>query len=338
MNLDDAITEWCAARASMGYPKSTVKAGEQAMKLFLTVVGNVQVRNLGAHHGEMYLAYLRGRGNSPATINQRLSLARSFVDWARHRKYLRGNTNPLATVRGQKIEDRPRRRVPVHEFPRLLDAAETTGGPQARIIVALGLYLFLRTSEIEDLRIRDVDLALGEVRVFQRKTTRWDTMPISVELDEEIRRWLTWYTEDQAAPLEEEWRFVPARRKHFIHDTLPGRVLNPGRRIGHTSHKIHAALRELGWEVSGEDAEGVHTLRRSGARAWFDDLTGRDDPAARDDALRKVAAMLHHRTITTTERYLGLDVDRERRDSLVRGERMFTTTDRANVVQIRRDA
>lgn len=337
MTLDDAITEWCSYREGMGHPANTVAAGRAALKQFLAVTGNIQMRSLGAHHGEMFMTRMVGSGYKPATINQRRSLVQSFLAWARNRRLIGAGQDPLANTRAVKADPMPRRRVPVHDFPRLLDAAGETGGPQARIIVAFGLYLFLRTSEIRELRVADLDLAAGEIRVWQPKTKRWDVMPVSLELDAELRRWLTFYTEDSGKP-EAEWRLVPARRKRRIDLPQTGPLLNPTAKLGHTSPKIHEALRAIGWEVRGEDKEGVHTLRRSGARAWFDDLVTRDDPAARDDALRKVAAMLHHRSVTVTEGYLGLDIDRERRDSLVRGERMFTAPQADNVTPLTKEA
>lgn len=337
MTLDDAIEEWNSYRKGQGFPPNTVAAGRAAMKQFLACTGNIQMSSLGPHHGEMFVSTMLGKGYKPTTHNQRLSLARSFMQWARDRRYLKANQNPMSTTRFLKVEPMPRRRVPVHDFDRLLDAGESTGGPQARIIVALGLYLFLRASEVRGVRVGDVDLEAGTVRVWVPKGKRWDTMPVSLELDRELRRWLTWYTQD-AGELDPEWFLVPARHRPVFGEVRETRTLNPTSPVGHTSVKVHDALRAIGWDVRGQDKEGIHTLRRSGARAWFDDLVTRDDPAARDDALRKVAAMLHHKSVTITEPYLGLDIDRERRDVIVRGERMFSAPDRSNVTEIRREA
>jgi hypothetical protein len=68
--------------------------------------------------------------------------------------------------------------------------------------------------------------------------------------------------------------------------------------------------------------EGCHTLRRSGARALFDDLVER---GGYDGVLRHVSAMLHHKSTLMTERYLGLDVDVKKRNDLIRGKKMYRT-------------
>ena len=328
MTLDDAIAEFCIYRRRSGYAENTVRAGEQWLRRFLACTGNIQTRSIDARHGEMFLAEMLGKGYKPTSVNLGLSMLAAFSKWARHRRLMTANTDPLATVRYQKVSAKPQRRVPVTEFARLLDAADH---PQGRIIVALGLYLFLRSSEVCDLRVGDLDLDQGEIRVYQRKTGRWDTMPISLELDAELRRWLTYYAED-AGPLLPEYRLVPARHRRAFGAELH-QQMNPGARMTNTSLAIHQALRGIGWEVKGEHREGVHTLRRSGARAWFDDLIERQDEA-RDGALRKVAAMLHHKSVVQTETYLGLDADREKRDLLVKGAAMFTTPVPENVVRL----
>ena len=332
MNLNDAIVAFNQYRASSGYSPNTVRSGAEALAGFMAVTGNIRVKSLDTHHGEMYLAQMLTKGYKPTTINLRIAMVSSFCKWARLRRYLPANANPLATVRSQVVEAEPRRRVPVHEFDRLLEAADH---PQSRMIVALGLYLFLRSSEVVGLKLGDVDLDAGELKVYQPKTKRWDVMPICAELDTELRRWLTWYATDQPTRLSPSWFLVPARRQRNFateHEYV-GPEMAPERRLTNTSRKIHDALRGLGWDVDGKDMEGCHTLRRSGARALFDELEGR----SRDGALRYVASMLHHRSVTQTEHYLGLDVDKEKRDVLLRGERMFTQIGLDNVIPITGD-
>lgn len=333
MNLSDAIDDWNTYRKSSGFADNTVKSGKTALGQFLAVTGNIQVRNVGPHHGEMFLTHMLSKGYSPKTVNLRLSMVKAFSRWCRERKLMTANQNPLSTTRKQAESTKPRRRVPVHDFPRLLDAADR---PQARILIALGLYLFNRASEATFIKLGDVDLEAGEIRVWQQKTKQWDLMPICAELDAELRRWLTWYAQDQASrgPLDSSWFLVPSYRP-FCPDRPPAPpLLNPERKMSRTSERIHQALEGIGWEVSAEDMEGCHTLRRSGARALFDDLVSRQD-RARDDALRIVSSMLHHKSVTQTEVYLGLEADREKRDVLFKGQPMFAAPAADNVVTLK---
>ena len=82
--------------------------------------------------------------------------------------------------------------------------------------------------------------------------------------------------------------------------------------------RLLGALRAHGYDIAGE---GGHTLRRSAARALYDELV---EERGYDGALRRVQTMLDHKHSMTTELYLGLDVDKVARNKALRGKPMFT--------------
>lgn len=333
MRLDETIQEYLGSRRSAGYAKNTLRVEQQALDLLLVTVGNIQSRSLDAKHGEMFVAAMTGKAMKPSTVNLYRGAFRRFCKWAAQRRYIPSTANPLGSTRNLRVIAQPRRRVASRDFGRLLDAAEH---PQARIIVALGLYLFLRASEIILLDVEHVSLDDGKIRVFQPKTGRWDDMPISKRLDAELRRWLTWYAADLAdtkGPLQPHWPLVPARKQSTLWNDGSGKCggrpmiplkgqMNPPRRSAQIQGKVQDALRGVGWDVDPSDREGVHTLRRSGARALYERLITIED-RARDDAIGTVQAMLHHKTRAQTEHYMGLEAEQERRDLLLRGMDMF---------------
>lgn len=333
MRLSDAIAEYVQFRTSQKYAKNTIRSDRQALDLLLSEVGNIQMKHLDARHGEAFVSALLSAGKAPGTVNLYRGSFRRFTSWCHTRRYLPGGNNPLGTTRNLKDEAEPRRRVPIEDFGRLLDACEH---PQERIIVAMGLYLFVRASEVADVDIDHVNLAAGTILVYQRKTKKWDEMPIVLELDAELRRWLTWYAEDQApvrGPLMPHWPLVPARRRSQLWNDGTGKCggrpvvprygqMNPLSRAKQLHKKVQKALRAIGWEVGPEHREGGHTLRRSGARALYEYLVA-DGGEARDEAIGMVQAMLHHKTRAQTEHYIGLEAAREKRDKVFRGKRMF---------------
>ena len=343
MRLNDAIDEYVGHRRNTGYAKNTTRVEQQALDLLLTEVGNIQTRSLSSRHGEMFIAAMTSRGLKPSTSNLYRGAFRRFCKWAAMRRYLPSTANPLGTTRNLRVATPPRRRVAARDFGRLLDAAEH---PQSRIIVALGLYLFLRASEVIALDVEHVNLDDAHILVYQPKTGRYDEMPICSELDAEIRRWLTWYAQDVAkdhGPIQKHWPLVPPRRPSQLWNDGSGKnggrpwipdfgQLNPRRRAAQIQSKVQEALRGIGWEVSAEDREGVHTLRRSGARALYEQLITVGE-AARDDAIGTVQAMLHHKTRAQTEHYIGLEAEREKRDTRLAGRPMFPA-DRENVVAL----
>lgn len=62
--------------------------------------------------------------------------------------------------------------------------------------------------------------------------------------------------------------------------------------------------------------QGVHLLRRSAGRAFYDLVRAQ----GYDPALREVSVYLHHSRSSTTELYLGLDPERSTGDSRLRGK------------------
>lgn len=101
------------------------------------------------------------------------------------------------------------------------------------------------------------------------------------------------------------------------------RTVNPGRG--------HHAIAALG--LPSKD-QGTHTIRRAVARAFFDSMAGEQ---GYDAALRTVSALLHHRSSATTEAYLGLSSERERRDKRLRGQPFLTgMVEEADVLPLRR--
>ena len=101
----------------------------------------------------------------------------------------------------------------------------------------------------------------------------------------------------------------------------------------HPERVVQSALALVGLPT---DHEGVHTLRRAGARNFFDFLVA-DPSFGYDGALRTVSAFLHHKNVATTEHYLGLSSERERRDKVLRGQRFLAAmVDQSNVLELSR--
>lgn len=339
--LSDLVDEFVATLRSNAYAANTVRNHSRPARYLLAHVGNIQVRHITPRHIDSYLAKRKTDDDlSAASLNVDLVGLRALFRHAVERRYLAPHQDPTQHRRNFREVPRDRLRLPAAEFPRLLDACEH---PRDRIIVALGLYLFLRKSEIKALRVGDVDLARGVVTVRVEKTKQLDHMPISAELDAELRRWLTWYAASIDRPLDQYDHLVPAKTPPLY---LPGQRpyenfeeakmqarLKPEKPCNRPEEAVHRVLTALGYPVRDEDGgslrEGVHTLRRSGARALFDRLVAE----GYDYAIRTVQSMLHHKSIVVTEGYLGVRLDEKRRDEIVRGKPLFPVSEE-NVVRM----
>jgi integrase len=325
IQLEAAISEYLASRRAGGARPNTLRNLRNDLTYLLVAAGNIPTTRIDGGTVDIVFTKASGR-RGPAALNNLHGTLNKFFKWLRARNYMDLHVDPLVGFVNRKVPSIERRRVPLAEFPALLDACHH---PRDRMVVALGLFLFLRQSEIASLKISDVDLDSGEVLVTVHKAGGvMDRMPISRELDTELRRWFTFYTQ-QCGPLDDGWMLCPAKRaSHVTKDPGTGRFLRspvatdrlvPTRPMVKVEDVVKRALVGIGWSVTGENREGVHTLRRSGARAMFDELTA----SGYDGALRAVQVMLHHQSGTMTEKYLGLTLDKQRRNTTIRGKDLF---------------
>ena len=323
--LSDVIAEYEKSRLySQGMAPNTVRNEVHTLEGLMVLVGNIQVRHLGDSQVDAFLAECQVKGNQASTMNVHLQSLRNFFSFCLRRGYVRND--PMQHRRAFRAMPRKRLRVPAEKFPFLLDCA---AHPRDRILVAIGLYLWCRESEAINLKIGDVDLPDSEVRVQIYKSKAVDMMPISTEFDLELRRWLTFYAQDLGRPLTPDMYLVPAKRRPMGKDPVTGYFvpgnehLRPYSRLTKSADLVKAVLTTAGYEVRDEmdraTMEGMHTLRRSGARARFDYLVG----VSYDGAIREVQAGLHHKSIQTTEKYLGLDLDTQRRSKNIKGKPLY---------------
>lgn len=319
IGLDEAVDAYQTWRKARGVATSTFKRDAATLNGFIKAAGNVRVSSLTTDHVDDF--FVSRASLSPQTQNLDLSTLRSFFMFLESRGYHPRAMSLLIDYKKLTYAPKSRRRVPIGEFPVLLDSAAR---PRDRALIALGLYLFLRSSEIRLLRIKHVSLAEAEVSVKIPKTKEADVMPMAAELEKELRWWLSYYQE-QCGPLDPEWFLIPNitpsawdRDEAGRMTAVTGESLIPSQPIGLPQKAVQRALAAIGW--TDVYWEGVHTLRRSGARALYDELAASD---GHSNALETVSAMLHHKVMATTQLYLGLTESRRKRDKLIRGKAMF---------------
>lgn len=331
VQLSEAIEDYLRFRRSMDLSKNTVKQDESTLRQFMAEVGNIWVHAISDVHVERYFTE-GAKTRQPQTQRNDHTRLQVFFEWARQTKRMPRDNDPLFGRRKPRQVKKERRRVPVAKFNALLDAAEERD-PRDRVAIALLLYTLGRDGEISGIRMRDVDLGAGYIHVRVHKTKEEDLVPICAELDTELRRWLKFYTE-QVGHLEPGYFVVPSRRTSPIFDNgvIVGAVTHsylPDKEVPELAKIAKPALTRIGFPVDNGEREGAHTIRRSGARALADQLM----IGGYDRALRIVQSMLHHASLSTTERYVGLTADKRTRDDIIKGQVLY---DLGDVVQLRR--
>lgn len=325
MLLSEAIELFCDGRASDGFAANTVRNDRSQLTKILKIIGDIDVTKMRPQHLDRVLAVESDRGLAPGTLNMIQSSLSAFSRWCRDREHMLPTQNPVGTRRYRP--DPPKRRdfVPVEDFPRLLDAAETGEmGKRDRAFIAAGLFLMCRQSELINLRIKDLNLEHDEIDVQVIKTHDRDLMPVSSELHAELTSYLEWYRAEMGEPLDGDWYLFPALVVHGFHKWR----LNPTARISRSQDLILRALVKIGWK---DKWVGVHVLRRSAARARLEV----NIESGYDAAMREIQSWLHHASIQTTERYLQIQPDRDRRNRRTAGQPMFPSMPVAdNVVEL----
>lgn len=322
--LDDGINDYLAQRRSMQLATGTVKNEASVLRRFLTSVGNIWIHNIREHHVMRHFE-VAGATRAPVSLRLDYIYLGQFFDWARRTRRMPVGQDPMAGRRPPRVTKRERQRIPVTGFDHLLEVAGTVS-PRNRAAVAVMLYTLARDQEAARLKVGDVQLDAGYLKMTITKSYTEDLKPISAELDTELRTWLTVY-QAECGPLHPDWYLFPRRTlAHRGPDCeRPGGALSPldyvygpTMKMKTMSTIVRPALVKYGWNMEGT-GEGCHTLRRSGARALFDSLSA----DGHDFALRIVQAMLNHKSVTTTEVYIGVSADRRTRDDVIRGRVMY---------------
>lgn len=321
--LSSVVDDYLAFRRSNGFRENTVKNDRQTLARLVKHCGDIKVTDVTATHIDGLLGNMLAERYAVGTVNNTQAGISAFAKWCRSRGYAPQDWDPIAGRRYVPTQQISRMYVPLHDFPKVLDAALN---PRDRALMALGLFTMARQSELVNLRVRDLDLTAGTLHIIVLKSYKVDTMPLPAELDAEMRRWMKAYQAELGGAMDPDWFLVPAMEQEGFSTFR----LAPDRKISRSEDIVRRVLTRAGY---ADKRMGVHTLRRSAARALFDELTGE----GYDGALRLVSAMLHHQGSATTERYLGISIDRKRRDDRIAGRSLFPSLSADNVVTLHRE-
>jgi integrase len=332
--LSDSIDDYLAHRAARrkGNSPARLKSIKITLRRLLTVVGNIYTENI--HEGHIDAYFLDAARTRPRSLTLDASNLRGFFKWAIRTKRAGKNGDPMADHEVPAPQPRPWRGFGVGKLPAFLDAATH---PRDRILLALAAYVLGRSIEFTILRIGDVDLDAGYISYTITKTGKVDLIPITTELDEELRQWLTAYAEE-CGPLDPTWYLVPAKTApNLIGSRTADRSsarLKPTVQMKKPHGVAQAALKAIGYSIVDERGktryEGMHTVRRSIARALHDQLREEGDP----NPVETVRSMLNHGTERETRRYIGLETSRQHRDARLRGKPMFPGLRGGNVSEL----
>lgn len=299
------------------------KQDEGITRRLLAAVGDMQVRHLQPSHLEAYFfggrharsgQHLPGVYDlvAPRTGNHYRSRLAQFFKYCRAHNWQKAD--PLVNVNRRPVMPPKKTWLSAAEMLALVEAAPSA---RDRALIAVAVNTCLRASEITSLRLEDLDLDAGYIDVKIHKTNERDRMPISLDLDMEMRAWLKDYSM-AVGRLSSEMYLVPGKTgDRFTYETQPDgtrrRVsvpgpLQPNHPLKKPSLVVQRVMRHAG--IPLPERVGVHLLRRSAGLVWHE----------RSGDIRATQAMFHHASLRTSEAYLGLNAQRAARDDLHRGQ------------------
>lgn len=348
--LNEAVEDYVGYRAAR-FAAQTVEQEGYLLRRFAASIGDIQLRHLTPEHVTDWFYGPAGVRDAhvtrdgvhreavkPSTHHYYPTRLASFFGFATKRGWIRQDL--LQDVQPMRLPVVKRQQPSPHMLLAMLDLAQND---RDRAYIATTINTGLRANEIASLCVGDVDLDGGWLLATISKSHEEDAFPITQDLDVELRRWLLAYEQQLGRPLLREYFLFPARkgsvyRWYKSEDGTKERrrtpeAWQPERRMTHTERTIQHALRALGLPTKGE---GTHTVRRAVARHFFDSMA---DDVGYDNALRTVSAMLHHKSMATTEHYLGLSSEGKRRDERLRGQPFLSAmVATENVVPLRTKA
>jgi len=234
----------------------------------------------------MFLAELH-RSLAASTIARRISTLRSFWRFLRKRRLV--ETNPAAVLDAPRASKELPRFLTVEDAFRVVDAPSGDEGrdPRLKLRDAAMLELLygggLRVSELAGLTLERVDLSARELRVIG-KGDKERLIPIGREAMAALRAYL-------------EIRATLRTKERAPH---PDAVFLGIRGTSLTARQVQSVVRRYGTAGAGRSDLHPHALRHSCATHLLD--AGAD--------LRTIQELLGHASLSTTQRYTQISVDR----------------------------
>ncbi len=318
--LTDMSVQYLSFLRARNMSKSTIQTSSYVLRYLHTVIGDIPVNEIEPHHIDSFFS---DREWSQGTINNYLQILNNILRWCRVQRFMAYDYNPAAHWETRKVIKRNKTWLTLP----VLEALVMGAGARDRAFMAVGIFTFLRSSEIVNLKIGDIDFQAMEIEIYRIKTKQEDRLPLCLELQEELVLWLTYYR-DRCGDLDPKWLLLPAQgpqvmkgvpgsRRILIPDPSKFPRIKPNTSINSPHLIVQRHMRRIGLDVRKGD--GCHILRRSGARNLFEELRAQ----GHDGAARRTMAMLGHSSVVITEGYLGIDYEKRKRNESLAGKSMF---------------
>lgn len=234
-----------------------------------------------------YLGFLHKKKNKKSTIARKLSAVRSFYQYLLRYGHIR--ENPVEQILTPKTEKPIPVYLPIDDMFRLLDSIEpeTLAGKRNRAIFETLYSSGIRVSELSGLDVDHVDFQRGNIRI-SGKGGKERIVPVGKKAIDSIM--------DYREMLRR--RDMPVTEKKKNTERGPLFLNSRGGRL--TSRSVARILKDLAIKSGLLSPVSPHSVRHSFATHLLD--AGAD--------LRVVQELLGHRSLSTTQKYTHVSIDR----------------------------
>ncbi len=233
-----------------------------------------------------YIKYLARKGNSKKTINHKLGSLKNHFNYLINEAYRIDNPVENINIKGAKRTTN-HNLLEVDEFEDLYYSFETENIKDAyhrltakrnKIIVGLMVYQGLKTTELIQLEVDNLELYKGKVYIKSGRKSNTRTLELKSWQVIELLEYVKEVREDikQRKGIESERLFIPGNA-----------------RLGNTILHITKKLKKINHKVVN-----IHQIRASVITNWLKQYN-----------LRETQYLAGHRYISSTERYLQDDLE-----------------------------
>lgn len=267
----------------------------------------------------------KGGEISDASYNGKRSELKPFIEWLARRRHVDDEVTEAFVGTRRTVDETPKIRLSMGQID---DAVNGCDDLWDRWVVSLAFFSMGRQGELKILRFSDMNVENNTMLWQRPKVRKWnDRMPILVQLLEEYETWKAFY-ESVCPDIDGTSFVIPARDLHGQGKRWIYHPDRPPVQVGRVIKK--AVAHALGIPTTELVGQAAHIARRSGARVLYDQLVEAKVP----DPIRIVQAMLGHAEQSTTEIYIGVEADIERRNQVLIGSD-FMKFKKSNIVQLR---
>ncbi len=232
-------------------------------------------QDIDSYHIRAFASWCHRRGLAPRSIQRRMSALRGFFRFLLREG--RVESNPAADVPSPKLPKRLPKTLDVDQIARLLEiSGDSPLALRDRAIMELFYSSGMRLAELVGLKITDLDLAEGTVRVVG-KGSKTRILPVGSKAREAIAAWLRARSE------------MPGHELDALFLSRRGQPLSP--------RAVQTRLREWSRRIGMATGVNPHLLRHSFATHLLES----------SGDLRSVQELLGHADISTTQIYTHLD-------------------------------